>query len=122
LPTTLGRLAAHIQIGTPKNRLFGNIKVRLMRNDADESVAEIVVASEDLTVMNEQISSNGVQDTDSEESKQSSITFAFLVMLGPLDLNETTKWLKVFVDTEDETLESFKLRIKVNADSAARLH
>ena len=37
---------------------------------------------------------------------------SFVVLLGALQLNQDTQWFKVFVETEDEVLESFKLPIK----------
>jgi len=45
----------------------------------------------------------------------SALGLSFILLLGQLPLKETTRWLKVWVDTESEVLESFKLRIDTPA-------
>ena len=122
LPIVLPKLAVHINVATPRDKLFKQLKIRLLRNDSPASVAEIAMPAEDLSKMNEEILSRPLVQDDEKPDEPTGISIAFLVIVGPLMLNATTKWLKVFVDTESETLESFKLRISSQVLEAHSLH
>lgn len=122
LPITLPRLAANIELCTPRDRPFKSIKVRLTRNDSVESIASIEVPSDDLAKMNADLAHKSEQEANFDSEEPTALKIAFLVMLGPLVLNETTKWLKVFVDTEDESLESFRLKVGVLPSVQPILH
>lgn len=110
VPSTLPRLTAFINVGTPKQKPFERLKVRVVRNDSEGSVAEIEMLPEDLKTMTQQIAASQMIKDAEDAVEPAGIALAFILMLSPINITDNTKWLKVFVDTEDETLESFKLR------------
>ena len=67
---------------------------------------------EELKAYNQAVMDKLAQRDPDELKEPAGISISFLVVLGPINVTETTKWLKVYVDTEDETLESFKLMIR----------
>lgn len=112
LPATLPRLAAWINVRTPTSRPFQRLTVRIRRSDAEEPIAAIEI--EEVTT-----STDPFTDAPAVESDQPMATImSFVVLLGALQLNQETQWFKVFVETEDETLESFKLPIKIASAGA----
>lgn len=109
LPVTLPRLAAWINVQTPKNRPFERLNVRIQRNDTEEPVA--VIEIEEVLSAVALAASQTVEAPAAEPDQPSVMIMSFVVLLGALQLNQDTQWFKVFVETEDEILESFKLPI-----------
>jgi hypothetical protein len=110
IPAVLPRLGALVTVTTPLHRPFRKMRVRIMREDAVEPVALVEVAEHDLKAAAADIS--GTAETRDDVSF-AGFTMAFL--MGPLQITEQTRSLKVWVDTEDETLESFRLRFEQQA-------
>ena len=111
LPATLPRLAAWINVHTPTSRPFQRLTVRIRRNDAEEPIAVIEIGEVSSLLAP---STDPSTDVPAVESDQPMATImSFVVLLGALQLNQETQWFKVFVETEDEMLESFKLPIKM---------
>lgn len=115
LPTVLPRLAVWVNVWTPKAQPFKILKVRICNNEDEKPLAAIDVDSESLAG-----ATNQGQFLERSEDKivvgePSALGLSFILLLGQLPLKETTRWLKVWVDTESEVLESFKLRIDTPA-------
>lgn len=107
-PAILARFAAHVTVGTPWNRPFQKLVLRVMRNDADEPLGSMELNEEQLRNMAVETSNGNGEAGDNNPSKCRIVHFA--LQFGALQINETTEWLKLWVDTEDEPLESFKLK------------
>ena len=109
LPTMLPRLAAWIHVHTPTAQPFETLNLRINRSDSDEPVASIQITEMPPVP----------SFPDSQNMADKAMTMGFVLLLGPLVLNETTNWFKVFVETESEILESFKLSIRTTATDVA---
>ena len=112
LPTVIPRLAVWVSIYTPKTQPFKALKVRICNSEDDTTpVAEIQVDAEQLIAAADQpLSSQGTKG-ENTGNENLVIGISFIMLLGQIQLSEKTRWLKVWVDTESEILESFKLRI-----------
>jgi hypothetical protein len=110
LPATLPRLAAWINVYTPTSHPFKRLTLRIRRSDADEPIASIEIG--DMSSLHPPSADQLADPTVGDSDKPTATIMSFVVMLGAFQLNEDTHWLKVFVETEDEMLESFKLPIK----------
>ena len=121
LPTVVPKLCVYVQLGTPLTRPFKNLVIRVTRNDAEEPLAIIELPSEQLTHAVAMTPMLTPEQLDEKEPEPRGLGMNFILQMGPLEFTEKTKWLKVWVDTEDDTLESFKLRINSAAGFSARL-
>ena len=106
LPAILPRLAVWVSIHTPKSRPIQRLKVRVVRNDFDEPLATLEVAEMQMP-------------PPSESETPAALSLSFAMLLGATQITSDTKWLKIFVDTEDEVLESFKLTVQTASSAAA---
>lgn len=110
LPATLPRLAAWINVYTPTSQPFKRLTLRIRRSDADDPIASIEIG--DMSSLHPPSANQFADLAAGDSDKPTATIMSFVVMLGAFQLNEDTHWLKVFVETEDEMLESFKLPIK----------
>lgn len=115
LPTVLPRLAVWVNVWTPKAQPFKILKVRICNNEDEKPLAAIDVDSESLAGATNQGQSLERSEDKIVVGEPSALGLSFILLLGQLQLKETTRWLKVWVDTESEVLESFKLRIDTPA-------
>ena len=118
LPSVLPRLAAYITIGTPKDRPFKKLCIRLGKNDLDGNLGSMEFSAEQLQEAFAQMSAQPTDPNDPEHGEPRSMALNVVIQLGAIPISETTKWFKVWVDTEDETLESFKLRFATPPQNA----
>lgn len=115
LPAILPRLSAFITVGTPANQPFKKLQIRVEKNDAEQAIASIEVPADQLTEMAAELSNRPTDPTDLENTEPRGIAMSFIIQLGSMPITETTKSFKVWVDTEADTLESFKLRVSAPA-------
>jgi len=115
LPTVLPRLAVWVNVWTPKAQPFKILKVRICNNEDEKPLAAIDLDSESLAGATNQGQSLERSEDKIVVGEPSALGLSFILLLGQLPLKETTRWLKVWVDTESEVLESFKLRIDTPA-------
>ncbi|WP_156955192.1 hypothetical protein [Polaromonas glacialis] len=111
LPAILSRLAVYVTVGTPILQPFQQLKVRIQRDDVAEALASIEIPKNELEVAAKEISEHLTSCVDPQELDSPTYIMSFILLVGPIQLNETTKSFKVWVDTELGTLESFKLKI-----------
>jgi hypothetical protein len=121
VPGVLPRLAAYITIGTPRDRPFKKLSIRMEKNDVAGNLGFMEFSAEQLQetaaqILAKPLDSNDLNDPDYAEPR--GMAFNVVIQLGAIPVSETTKWLKVWVDTEDETLESFKLRFATPPQNA----
>jgi hypothetical protein len=115
LPAVLPRLAVWVNVWTPKAQRFKTLNVRICNNEDEKPLAAIEVDSEALAGATTQGQSLEPSEGKNAAGEPSALGMSFILLLGQLPLKETTRWLKVWVDTESEVLESFKLRIDTPA-------
>lgn len=116
LPATVARLGLMVTVYTPAHQPFESLKVRVMRSDSKDPVGVMEIPPEHLAQI-------VPFDPKLEDDEPRAVGFTFAVMLGPLEIGAECKWLKVWVDTESDPIESFKLPIllqpPVSASAAA---
>jgi hypothetical protein len=117
LPAMLPRLAVFVGAWTPKSQPFKQLKIRIEKCDGEHSLAVIEIPPEQLEEMNAQMLSQAMAPPDVENKEHGALGMNFIVQMGATPITETTQWFKVWVDTESETLESFKLRISTSTTS-----
>ena len=115
LPTVLPRLAVCVNVWTPKTQPFKTLNVRICSNEDEKPLAAIEVVSDALAGALSQGQTLERSGGEKVASEPSALGFSFILLLGQLPLKEATQWLKVWVDTESEVLESFKLLIDTPA-------
>lgn len=99
LPFVIQRLAAHITIYTPVDKPLKSLAFRVLKSDESQPIAsgELPIPSREKTPPSDD---------------PPAVNFCSIgVLLGNVEVTEKTKWLKVEVDTGDETLASLRLRI-----------
>lgn len=106
LPAVLPRLAVWVSIYTPITQPFESLSVRICKNDSDEPVGAIEISPEGLAEINQPIQR---LEGPNEPTLRG---ISMVILLGQFQLSESTRSLKVWVDTEAGTLESLKLRIE----------
>lgn len=109
LPATLHRLCAYIQLATPLEQPFDKLEIKIVRNDTSEFLASMTIPDADVAASCQAIvqANEKVPDDD----KMVAVGFGLMAVIGPIEVTEQTRWLKVFADTGNEVLESLKLRI-----------
>lgn len=112
LPASVNRLCAYVQLATPIDRPFKDLDVRILRNDATEPVAIMAIPKDELDKNNRLFFESNSQLQSEDQMKAMGLTF--MVVMGPLDLTEDTKWFQVVANTGDDLMESFKLKIGCN--------
>jgi hypothetical protein len=115
LPAVLPRLAVWVNVWTPKAQPFKTLNVRICNNEDGKPLAAIEVDSESFAGATNQGQSLERGEGENAASEPNALGMSVILLLGQLPLKETTRWLKVWVDTELEVLESFKLRIDTPA-------
>jgi hypothetical protein len=107
-PAVLTRLAAYVSSWTPVERPFRKLAINVRtgaQTETDSPIARI-----ELPIPGTDAALAAAAPLGHDPSKMFMFADA-AVLLPPIVLTEETKWLKVFVETEEETLESFKLQI-----------
>lgn len=107
VPMVLPRLSAFITVYSPINRPLSNLTVRVVKSDQEAPLAEFSMPANDLAQLVEQ---PNLQLAPGEDP----VSVAFVsvaALLGNIQINESTRWLKVIAHAEEEMLESLKLRI-----------
>lgn len=114
LPTVLPKLCAFVRIATPKNQPFKQLKIRVEKNDVSLPVGLIELTDEDLIKASEDLAMQDASRKSKGDDEPKALTMMFMLVLGGIQITESSKWMRVYVDNEGETLESFKLRFEVN--------
>lgn len=118
LPAMVPRLAIWLDICTPESKPFKSLRVRLFSNDMEKPLAEMVFPPEQLTdaaARSEEARKKNASEAD-EGDELRGMKLSFAMLLGQVRMSERARWLKVFVETEAETLESLKLRVTTSDD------
>lgn len=112
-PAVLPRLGLWISVYTPIERPFGKFSLSVKTAiERDPPVLQMELDSDQVAGL------SGIPPNPSDPLTYFGASAMF--MIGPVNLTADTKWLKVFVQTEDELLESLKLRLQSAAEGAAR--
>ena len=106
IPSVLTRLAAYVSLTTPVERPFRKLVITVRsgaQSKGDEPIARLDFPTGDLASVPE--------SPPGEDPSKMFVCIDAALLLGPIAVTDQTKWLKVFVETEDETVESFKLHM-----------
>lgn len=105
IPLQVNRLAAFVTLYSPADRPCERLQLRVLKSDEEKPIAEVTTLREKFDVP------PSVLDT-LEPGEQFAVQRTSVVMLlGDIQVRDTTKWLKVVGTADGEELESLKLRV-----------
>lgn len=117
IPTKLPKLCAVINVLTPIERPFEALRLRVIRNDMpDAPVAQIEVSPPALSGALAGAEADQNSHTLPGDDPMTVLGLNFVLMMGPIDITDQTRWLRVQVDTGAELVESLKLRMSVQSN------
>jgi hypothetical protein len=107
LPTVVKRLSVVIEVVSPIEKPFKKLTVRVMQSDRADPIGFSEIPAPQL------VASPPVLGSPVERMESVAQCMTMVFSFGELQFSDKTEWLKVFADTEDGLLESFKLSVEV---------